>query len=174
MKDVEYFIKNYEAPKFSLVPDAGFPGVCGEFGRVRYILKSRNKLSSQVKELGAGMAFNIIPSHAFVVLEDNGIDLESISSDYKVTQENNCIKIEAFGKSSHAAFPEGGINAIHQLTTLLCKLNLCEKDKEIFEFMTHVNDDAYGTFLGINKTDDTQYHRGGIFRRNQLSISYSL
>lgn len=154
MKDVEYFVKNYEAPKFSLVPDAGFPGVCGEFGRVRYILKSRNKLSSQVKELGAGMAFNIIPNYAYVVLENNKIDLESISSDYQVTQENNCIKIEAFGKSSHAAFPEGGINAIHQLTTLLCKLNLCENDREIFEFMTHVNDDFYGTFLGINKTDD--------------------
>ena len=56
------------------------------------------------------------------ILEDNNIDLESIPSDYKVTQENNCIKIEAFGKSSHAAFPEGGINAIHQLTRLLCKL----------------------------------------------------
>lgn len=154
MKDVEYFVKNYEAPKFSLVPDAGFPGVCGEFGRVRYILKSRRPFSSQIKELSAGMAFNIIPNYAYVVLENKDIDVSKISSDYKVTCKDNCIKIEAFGKSSHAAFPEGGINAIRQLTSLLCQLPLCKNDLEIFEFLNHVNDDSYGTFLGINQSDD--------------------
>ena len=155
MKDVEYFMNNYETPKFSLVPDAGFPGVCGEFGRVRYILKSRNLLSSQIKELSAGMSFNIIPNHAYVILEDTGIDITNIPNEYKVTKMNHEIKIEAFGKSCHAAFPEGGINAIYKLTTLLSKLEgLCESDREIFEFLTHVNEDSYGTFLGINKTDE--------------------
>ena len=154
MKDVEYFVKNYEAPKFSLVPDAGFPGMSGEFGRVRYILKSRNKVSSQIKELNAGMAFNIIPNHAYIILEDNGFDLSNISDEYKVTRENNWIKIEAFGKSCHAAFPEGGINAIYALTSLLCKLDLCENDKKIFEFLTNVNQDSYGTFLRVDKSDE--------------------
>lgn len=156
MKDVEYFVNNYEAPKFSLVPDAGFPGVCGEFGRVRYVLKSKNKLSTQFKEMEAGMAYNIIPNYAYVVLEDNGnLDLTNISDEYQMTRNNELIKIEAFGKSCHAAFPEGGINAIHKLTTLLSQLEgICENDKQIFKFLTQVNDNPYGTFLEIDKTDE--------------------
>ena len=29
------------------------------------------------------------------------------------------------------------------------------EDKEIFKFLTNVNNDSYGTFLDIDKTDDS-------------------
>ena len=38
MADVEYYVANYPCPQFSLVPDAGFPGACGEFGRLQFDL----------------------------------------------------------------------------------------------------------------------------------------
>ena len=31
---------------------------------------------------------------------------------------------------------------------------MCDEDKKIFQFLTNVNNDSYGTFLGIDKTDD--------------------
>ena len=157
MADVIYYVDNYKVPKFSFIPDSGFPGACGEFGRVQYKLVSKNKLSDTVKELFAGSVFNIIPNHAYVVLEDNGsIDTSSIPSDgYKVTKENGTIKIEAFGLSKHAAMPEGSLNAVHQLTKVLASLDgLCKEDKDIFTFLTNVNNDSYGTFLGIDRTDE--------------------
>lgn len=157
MDDIEYYVSNYPVPKFSFVPDAGFPGSCGEFGRVQYNLISRKALSNQVKELSAGTVFNIIPSHAYVVLEDDGnIDVSGIPNDgYTVTHEKNTIKIEAFGLSRHAAGPEGGINAIHKLTKVLCNLpGLCQSDQAIFAFLTKVNDDCFGTFFNIDKTDE--------------------
>ena len=157
MADVEYYVEHYGAPKFSFVPDAGFPGCCGEFGRVQYYLVSRKALSSQVKSFNAGSAFNIIPNKANVVLEDNGqLDLSVIPAEgYSVVKENGTVKIEAYGSSKHAAQPEGSVNAIHQLTKVLCALpGLCEEDQKIFQFLTNVNNDSYGTFLGIDKTDD--------------------
>lgn len=157
MADVEYYINHYPAPKFSFVPDAGFPGGCGEFGRVQYYLVSKKPLSSQVKEFSAGSVFNIIPNKALIVLEDNGeIDTSLIPEEgYTVTKENGTITILATGVSKHAAQPEGSVNAIHQLTKVLCELpGLCDEDKKIFQFLTNVNNDSYGTFLGIDKTDD--------------------
>ena len=155
MGDVEYYINNYPHPKFSFVPDAGFPGACGEFGRVRYNVISNKPLSKQVKELHAGNVFNVIPNYAYVVLEDNGLDVSNVPVDgYAVTKENGTIKIEAFGLSKHAAAPDDAINAIYQLTKVLTTLDLCESDKEIFEFLTNVNTNPYGTFFGIDKTDE--------------------
>lgn len=157
MADIEYYVANYPVPKFSFVPDAGFPGGCGEFGRVQYYLVSKKPLSSQVKDFVAGSVFNIIPNKAHILLEDNGqIDTSAIPEEgYSITKENGNIKIEAYGLSKHAAAPEGSVNAIHQLTKVLCDLpGLCEEDKKIFKFLTNVNNDSYGTFLGIANTDE--------------------
>ncbi|MBE6114134.1 MAG: M20 family metallopeptidase [Erysipelotrichaceae bacterium] len=159
MDDVKYYVANYPVPKFSLVPDAGFPGACGEFGRVQYRLVSRKPLSSQFKELHAGTVFNIIPNYAYAVLEDNGkIGIPAFGGPeckVKVTQEGNLIKIETFGLSRHAAGPEGSINAIKVLTEVLLSIQgLCEEDREIISFLDHVNMDSYGTYLGINKIDE--------------------
>ncbi len=157
MADVEYYIDHYPTPKFSFVPDAGFPGACGEFGRVQYYLVSRKPLSSQIKSFNAGSVFNIIPNKASITLLDNdNLDLSVIPEEgYAVTKENGLVTIEAYGISKHAAHPEGSINAIYQLTKVLCELpGLCEDDQKIFQFLTNVNSDSYGTFLKIAKTDE--------------------
>ena len=157
MGDVEHYIEQYPHPKFSFVPDAGFPGACGEFGRVRYNVISKNALSKQIKELYAGNVFNVIPNYACVVIEDDGqVDTSGIPTEgYTVTKENGCVKIEAAGLSKHAAGPDDAINAIYQLTKVLCELpGLSKDDQEIFKFLTNVNENPYGTFFGIDKIDE--------------------
>lgn len=157
MEDVEYFVKNYPSPKFSFVPDAGFPGACGEFGRVQYQLVSKKRLTSQVKELHAGSAFNIIPNVAKAVLVNDGnIKIKDYDQDrYTITINDEEIRIEAKGKMCHAAWPEGGDNAIYHLTKLLSELEgLDEENKKIFEFFTLINEDYYGGFFDIKQQDD--------------------
>ena len=157
MDDVKYYVQHYPTPKFSLVPDYGFPGTCGEFGRIEFDLVSKNSLSENILEFYAGSVFNIIPNKATIVMKKtDDLDLSVIPEEgYSVTQDENTVTIEASGLSSHAAAPQRGVNAIHQLTKVLCELpGVSENDRMIFRFLTDVNSDCYGTWLGFAKSDE--------------------
>lgn len=156
MADVEYYVANYPCPQFSLVPDAGFPGACGEFGRLQFDLVADKALSSDFVDIFAGSVFNAIPNKATAILaKDTNIDLSSLPEDFTVTNTDNGIEIVAPGVASHAAFPEGGVNAIYKLTKALaaCK-GIKAEDKAILDFLTGVNTDSYGTYLGFAMTDE--------------------
>lgn len=157
MDDVKYYVQHYPVPKFSFVPDYGFPGTCGEFGRLEYDLVSKRPLSDNILAFYAGSVFNIIPNKATVVLKKtDGLDLSCIPAEgYTVTQTDETVTVVAAGLSSHAAAPQRGVNAIHQLTKVLCEMpGICENDRKIFRFLTDVNSDCYGTYLGFAKTDE--------------------
>ena len=177
MSDFAYFTKmNYPYPKFSFVPDAGFPGMCGEFGRVRYELKSNRKLSSDFIDLNSGTVFNIIPNKATVVINKNSaIDYQSLPDDFDIEETSQGIQITAHGLSSHAAGPERGINAIRVLTDALIKVKGIKKeDLEILSFINSVNQDPYGTFLGFAKTDEVSgqtVSSGTVLRFNEGYIT---
>lgn len=157
MEDIKHYVNHYPTPKFSLVPDYGFPGTCGEYGRVQFDLVSSRRLSEDVLELYAGSVFNIIPSKATVVLKKKpGLDWSGVpTAGYTVTETPDTVTIEAEGLSAHAAAPQNGKNAIYQLTKVLCELpGICPEDREIFRFLTQVNGDFYGSWLGIDGSDE--------------------
>ena len=156
MKDMKYYSAHYDAPEFTFVPDAGFPGAAGEFGRVRYLLTSRKALSDDFKDMHAGSAFNIVPNKAFVTLKkDTAIDWKKLPEDFEVKETEEGIEITAFGVTTHAAGPERGINAIKVLTNALLTLDgLKEEDRHIIEFIDNINNDYYGSFLGIDNQDE--------------------
>ena len=156
MKDMKYYREHYQAPEFTFVPDAGFPGAAGEFGRLRYVLTSRSKLSDDFIDMYAGSAFNIIPNKATVVLNKNtAIDYKSLPADFDVEETDEGIKIVAHGVTTHAAGPERGVNAIHVLTNALMTLKgVKPEDRKIIEFIDNVNNDYYGSFLGIDNQDE--------------------
>ncbi len=157
MADVCHYVEHYPVPQFSLVPDAGYPGACGEFGRVQYKVVSNQTLSDDIVALHSGSVFNIIPNEATIEIRKNDqLDLGVIpEKGYDVIDNGDTVTIIAHGVSSHAAFPEGGTNAIRKLTEVLVKLpGIQESDRQIFDFINHVNDDPYGTFLGFAKSDD--------------------
>ena len=156
MADVEYYVANYPCPEFSLVPDAGFPGACGEFGRLQFDLTSDKPLSSDFVDIYAGSVFNAIPNKATAIIaKDSAIDLSKLPEDFTVTETDNGFEVVAPGVASHAAFPEGGVNALYKLTKALSE---CEgikaEDKAILDFLSGVNTDSYGTYLGFAMTDD--------------------
>lgn len=156
MKDVQYYCKHYEAPAFTFVPDAGFPGAAGEFGRLRYVLTSKEKLSDDFVNMFAGSAFNIVPNKATAVLKKGTeLDLSALPEDFDVNKTEEGSVVVSHGLTTHAAGPERGVNAIRVLTNGLLKIpNLKESDRKILEFFDGINNDYYGSFLGIDKTDD--------------------
>lgn len=156
MKDMKYFSAHYDAPEFTFVPDAGFPGAAGEFGRIRYVLTSQKALSDDFIDMHAGSAFNIVPNKAFATLKkDTAIDWKALPEDFDVNETDQGIEIMAHGVTTHAAGPERGVNAIRVLTNALLKLDgLKDEDRHIIEFMDNINNDYYGSFLGIDNQDD--------------------
>ncbi len=186
MADVEYYVSKYPVPKFSFVPDGGFPGGGGEFGRLRYILHSNQALSDDFVDAYAGTVFNIIPNKATVVLKkDTQIQYQALPETFDIEETPQGIQITAHGVSCHAAGPERGVNAIRVLTDALISLKgLKKEDQAILEFINNVNQDAYGTFLGFAKTDDIsgqtvssgtvlQYHDGHLSLTNDCRYCVS-
>ncbi len=176
MKDAKYYSAHYEAPDFTFVPDAGFPGAAGEFARIRFLLTSRKPLSSDFVDIHAGSAFNIIPNKAFATLsKDSGFDLTQLPEDFDIAETDKGFEITAHGKGSHAAWPESGLNAIHVLTNGLLKLTaLKAEDRKILEFVDNINNDYYGSFLGIDNSDEisgTTVSSGTVLKFNDGCIS---
>ena len=148
MKDMAYYTAHYQAPEFTFVPDAGFPGAAGEFGRLRFVLTSQKKLSDDFVNAYSGSAFNIVPNKATVVLNKNtSIDYKSLPEDFDVNEIAEGIEIIAHGVTTHAAGPERGNNAIRVMTNAVLKLDgLKDEDRKIIEFIDNVNNDYYGSF----------------------------
>lgn len=153
MRDVQHYAAHYPPQKLTIIADCGFPACYGEKGIIEANIVSERPLES-VLELQAGMASNIIPDKAFMRLK--GLAASSCASQWvDIHEENGETRLNARGLSRHSAFPEGSINAIHEvMKAALTSGLLTESDRRTLEFLTSVNDDFLGTALGIAGRDE--------------------
>ncbi|MBE6031043.1 MAG: M20 family metallopeptidase, partial [Clostridiales bacterium] len=158
MLDMDYYMKNeYPLPKFSLVPDAGWPGMRGQFGRIEFDLITNEKISDDIVEFEVGQATNIIPNEASITLKKScGFDVSKVPADgYEITETDDTVTIKAIGTGGHAAWPQGKLNALLLLTKVVADNGcLCEYDQKIFDFITAINEDMLGAPLGIDGEDE--------------------
>lgn len=158
MRDVEYFASHYECPALSIIPDCGFPVCYGEKGMMGVDIVSEKPLSRHILSLKAGQASNIVPDYAELVLAPReGLTplLEGLPAYVQWEIRHDGVVLSATGEARHTAFPEGGVNAIHQLTSALVGTGLLPlEDEAILRFFTEVNSDFYGTALGIAMEDE--------------------
>lgn len=89
-----HYKKLEEEPTISFSPDAEYPVIFGEKGILT--IKISGTINSIIKEIHAGVKFNIVPDKASVTLKDG-------------------FKKEYIGKAAHAMNPNLGINAINLL-----------------------------------------------------------
>ncbi len=153
MRDVKYYTEHYAPSKMTIIPDCGFPVCYGEKGIISADIVS-DKPVVGVAGVKAGLASNIIPAEAMLTLkgENSAINGEWVKGEVK----DGCTVLHATGLSRHSAFPEGGVNAIHEATKAACQSGLLsDDDRKILEFFTRVNDDYLGTELGIAGSDET-------------------
>lgn len=158
MLDMDYYMQNeYPLPKFSLVPDAGWPGMRGQFGRIEFDLITNEKISDDIVEFEVGQATNIIPNEASITLKKScGFDVSKVPAEgYEITETDDTVTIKAIGTGGHAAWPQGKLNALLLLTKVVADNGcLCEYDQKIFDFITAINEDMLGAPLGIDGEDE--------------------
>ncbi len=151
MKDVQHYAAHYPQAKLNIVADCGFPVCYGEKGIIEANIVSKVPVR-HVLSLQAGMASNIIPDQARMTLRN----CAELTGEWARSHiENGNTVIEASGISRHSAFPEGGINAIHEMTGAALKSGLLDgEDANVLRFFHRVNDDFLGTALGIDGSDE--------------------
>ena len=152
MKDVSWYAAHHPASRLVMIPDCGFPVCYGEKGIITANLVTRDRVDA-ILAAKAGMASNIVPAEAVMTLrgEAAGEYGEWVTAE---AAEGRTV-LHAAGLSRHSAFPEGGVNAIHEaMRAALASGLLRGYDRQAVAFFTHVNDDCYGTALGIAGEDD--------------------
>jgi succinyl-diaminopimelate desuccinylase len=148
--DLEYFAKVVEPPFFSFTPDADFPVCIGEKGILQVDIML-GEMPPEITEIGGGTVSNAVPDSAYVVIWDDKTDSFPSQENIKIERlDEKLIKITATGKTTHAALPEGGINAIGILADFILKTEYVS-NKKPFEFLASACNEYLGKTLGIAK-----------------------
>ena len=158
-----YFARHPFAPA-TFSPDSGFPVVNTEKGGLKPLFTASWPEQQELPRLAwlhGGIRINVLPGDASAAIEGLSIDdVHPFARDitartgikFTLSLEEGLTVIRAKGTGSHAAWPEGGNNAVTGLISLLCSLPLAEgpcKDylNVLNTLMPH--GDYYGKALGI-------------------------
>lgn len=175
-KCINYYKKQEEIPSIGFSPDADFPCIYSEKSILTAYLKMDYStfLNQDIvmKEIHTyDNAINVVPKICSIILKINPhkilmcdfIDtLKNILKQndfeidiYKIDEEE--IKLTSYGKSSHAAHPESGINAISRLLIVLYKVfQFYQIQIELLDFFYHyINTQYYGENLEIDFEDES-------------------
>ena len=132
-----YFARHPFAPA-TFSPDAGFPVINTEKGGFRptfTISWPAQEALPRLKWLHGGIRGNILPGDASAGVEGLTMhDIQPVARNitartgvkFTFAHEDGLTVVKAKGEASHAAWPEGGNNAVTGLIALLCALPLAE------------------------------------------------
>ena len=162
MRDVDHYTERYPQPEFCFTPDACFPLICGEKGRIGIRVASAPVPvgSGAIVSLEGGSAENAVPGVATVVVRARFEDMpqaEGIELEREGVDEDGMtlLRVTARGKGGHASLPEGTVNAIGTLVSYLVDSGVCSKEERRFlRFEKTLLADAYGKALGIAVEDE--------------------
>lgn len=125
MRDVQWYLKHFEAPAFCFSPDAKFPLINAEKGIFHGVFRTKEAVigsDTGLIEFDAGTVANAIPSlaRALVRRDTAGFLLSRCTAGIESEElEDGCVRVVAHGVGGHAAFPEGTENAIGKLVRLM-------------------------------------------------------
>ncbi|MDR1905526.1 MAG: Sapep family Mn(2+)-dependent dipeptidase [Clostridiales bacterium] len=127
---LRYYMEKEGMPSVGIAPDADFPVINSEKGKVDLLLKARCKPDCHVKAFFAGQRSNIVPDSAYMIVAyDKNITDAANAAGFRVEQtqfdkKDGFVKISTLGKAAHGAHPEQGENAAVKLLKLLYALNI--------------------------------------------------
>ena len=143
--DLDYFVSVRKPPMFSFTPDSEFPVCIGEKSILALSVEF-GRLPDGIKEIKGGTVSNAVPGSAYAIVETD----KALPEADGITVNGN--RIEAKGKSAHAAMPEGGVSAINVLISYLIENGLADKDG-YFGLLEKATSEYLGKTLGIDETD---------------------
>lgn len=147
--DLEYYFKKEKSAPMSFSPDAEFPVVNIEKGGLSSPFTAdfsedaekiaADKGISRIKEIRCGVKVNVVPPSADAVVVGVGKETaeayavqteKETGVQFQITEAEEdgevVLNIHSEGKNGHAAFPEGGNNALTGMLAYLAKLPLAE------------------------------------------------
>ena len=151
MEDILYYREHYPLPAFSFVPDASFAVCYAEKG----ILEGQfsRKLQGNLLSFCAGHAPNAVPGTAEALLRGDCRKAETYfkdKPDFHVENLGEQIRIQAEGKTAHAAFPDGADSAAVKLAKELCESGLLDQEsQECLGFVWKAFESFDGSGMGI-------------------------
>ena len=139
-EDMDYYTARESLPKLLFTPDAEFPVIHIEKGRVQGKLTRHFEPTvapKAVVNIDAGVAVNAVPEKATAMLR--GFSAEELSAlcervalpdaiTVEVAEDEEYTVLTVVGKAAHASTPEEGLNALCALLRILAALPLCECD----------------------------------------------
>ena len=169
MSDMRYYASKEKMPDYGFSPDASFPVINIEKGGVNAELRWEGKLDAQfpVLELYAGVRPNVVPAFAKAIVGGNAaeiiakIEAYAAESGRKITAKDlggNQAEIAAEGVLSHAAWPEGGVNAAGMLLIALKSCGFGANIQPALDMMNACLGMEYdGAGLGIKCGDELSH-----------------
>ncbi len=154
MRDVEWYIENFEQPEFLFTPDADFPLICGEKGGYSATIRS-SRVSDVIVDFQGGSAGNAVASEAVAVVRANASELPAADRIDVEDAGEGLARLTAHGIGAHASTPEGSVNAIGLIVDYLFENGLCsDAEREFLEMERLVFGSTDGSTLNIAATDD--------------------
>ena len=152
MADVKYYLKHYPAPVFCFTPDAEFPVCNGEKGHFGAELVSP-VCNGEIKDFVGGVANNAVPDRASALVETDITKLKN-APNITLEPEGNGVRIRGWGKSGHAATPQGTVNAIGLVVDYLLDNGLCnEAERAYLEALKKLHSSTAGEGIGVACAD---------------------
>ena len=155
-------------PNFGFTPDAEFPLVYSEKGRIGLSLSGQIHMSTnefRLIRLNGGTRANVVPEEAEAVIQISNInsraavlktlnDLLMSNSRLQVVEADEQVILRVSGVAAHASQPELGVNAVSLLVAVLSQLNLAGGAWDIVRFINEKIGLYYdGSGLGIAEVD---------------------
>lgn len=166
MKDVAWYNAHEKPPVFCFTPDAEFPLCNGEKGQFEADLLSP-VLNGDILDFEGGVARNAVPDRASALIRAELAALP-VAEGITLEQEAGGVRVRGWGKSGHAAMPQGTVNAIGLVVDYLLANGIGSEAERAFLQLLHKLHSAWdGTGLGI-QTDDGLFDPltvvGGVIR----------
>ena len=154
MHDVDYYAEHYPMPAFCFTPDAEFPVCNGEKGGFNGEIVSPRFENGIITAFEGGVAHNAVPDRAACTVQVAAGALVPCEGVTFEAGEGGATVIRGWGKSGHAAMPEGTVNAIGLVVNYLLDNGLCnDAERAYLEALKKLHASTAGTGLGIDCAD---------------------
>lgn len=169
---IERYKQTEEFPDIAFSPDANFPCIYAEKTIESLYLKQKYTRNSTLyieKISTNNNAINVVPKYCSITLKFDNSKITDIKENLKTLInnynyninieeiDNSSIRLISLGKSSHAAHPKLGVNALSRLLIIINELfNLYNIKLDILDyFAKYIGNDYTGQKLGINFKDES-------------------
>jgi succinyl-diaminopimelate desuccinylase len=175
---MKHYIENVGPADYGFTPDGDFPVVNGEkgiatFDLVKKLRETRSK-GLELRSLEGGSAHNMVAEGCrallnssddraydeirseFDAFKEEFKDINGIKPTFGIKGSGKSLEISIRGKSSHAANPSKGLNAISLMMNFLGRLNFASEDLNdtISFYNKHIGFNIYGENIGCSFEDE--------------------